>query len=124
GAFGSALEQHLAGVRLGPAARAAVAAAKRLPLGRPDVHGLRPAQAHALSSAAEQASLHSFHLGMAIAAVLVALGGLIGVAGIRNQRAHADADVRAVDCAGGQLLGVHPESAVAPKPGISPEPVA
>lgn len=123
-AFGSALDQHLAGVKLGPAARSAVAAAKRLPLGRPDVHTLAPAQAHALTSAAEQASLHSFHLGMAIAAALVALGGLIGVAGIRNPRADTGADVRAVDCAGGQLVGVHPESAVARKPGISPEPVA
>ena len=57
---------------LGAAARAAVAQAKRLPLGRPDVHGLPPAQAHAVASAAEQASLHSFHLGMAIASVLLA----------------------------------------------------
>jgi EmrB/QacA subfamily drug resistance transporter len=124
GAFGSALEQHLGGVKLGPAARAAIAAAKRLPLGRPDVHGLPPAQAHALSGAAEQASLHSFHLGMAIAAALVALGGLIGVAGIRNPQVHTDADVRAIDCAAGQLLGVNPEASVAPRPGISPEPVA
>jgi len=123
-AFGTALDQHLAGVKLGPAARSAVAAAKRLPLGSPDVHALAPAQAHALTSAAEQASLHSFHLGMAIAAALVALGGLIGVAGIRNPQADTDADVRAVDCAGGQLVGVHPESAVAPRPDISPEPVA
>ena len=55
--------------------------AKRLPLGRPDVHGLPPAQARALTSAAEQASLHSFHLGMAIAAVLVAAGGRGGSGG-------------------------------------------
>ena len=56
-----------AGRGLGAAARAAVAQAKRLPLGRPDVHGLASAQARALTRAAEQASLHSFHLGMAIA---------------------------------------------------------
>jgi EmrB/QacA subfamily drug resistance transporter len=103
GAFGSTLDRHLAGVTLGPAARAAVSAAKRLPLGRPDVHALPAAQAHALSSAAEQASLYSFHLGMAIAAALVALGGLVGVAGIRNPR---DADVHAAECAGGQLVGM------------------
>nr|MBA3808831.1 hypothetical protein [Solirubrobacterales bacterium] len=80
----------------------AVSAAKRLPLGRPDVHGLPVAQAHALNRAAEAASLHSFHLGLAIAAALVGLGGLIGATGIHNPRA----DVRAEDCAGGQLVGL------------------
>ena len=93
---------------LGGAARAAVAEAKRLPLGRPDVHALPPGQARAVATAAEQASLHSFHLGMAIAAVLVAVGGLVGVAGIRNPQA---SDVRAEDCAGGQLVGINPEPA-------------
>jgi EmrB/QacA subfamily drug resistance transporter len=104
--FGARLDSQLAGVQLGAAGRAAVAAAKRLPLGRPDVHGLAPAQARALSRAAEAASLHSFHLGLAIAAALVAIGGMVGVLGIRNPRS----DVRATDCAGGQLVGVsHPE---------------
>ena len=51
--------------------RSAVAEAKRLPLGRPDVARVPPRQAHAVTSAAEQASLHSFHVGMAIAAVLL-----------------------------------------------------
>jgi EmrB/QacA subfamily drug resistance transporter len=84
--FGSALDSRLAGIPLGPAARAAVRQAKRLPLGRPDVHGLLSAQARALTSAAEQASLRSFHLGLAIAAALVAAGGIAGLAGIRNAR--------------------------------------
>jgi EmrB/QacA subfamily drug resistance transporter len=100
--FGSTLESRLSRVALGPAARRAVAAAKRLPLGKPDVHGLPSAQAHALSRAAEAASLHSFHLGVGIAAVLVAVGGLVGVGGIRNPQV----DVRAEECAGGQLVGV------------------
>jgi hypothetical protein len=73
------------------------------------VHALPAAQAHALGSAAEQASMYSFHLGMAIAAALVALGGLVGVAGIRNPRARGRADVSAADCAGGQLVGINPE---------------
>jgi EmrB/QacA subfamily drug resistance transporter len=105
GAFGSTLDSRLAGVRLGPAARAAVSAAKRLPLGRPDVRALPPAQAHVLSSAAEHASLHSFHLGLAIAAALVALGGLIGVAGIRNP----GKDVSEAERADDQLAGINPE---------------
>ena len=56
----------------------AVAEAKRLPLGLPDVARVPPLQAHAVTSAAEQASLHGFHVGMAIAAVLLVAGGLIG----------------------------------------------
>jgi EmrB/QacA subfamily drug resistance transporter len=101
GSFGSSLDSHLAGIRLGPAARTAVAEAKRLPLGRPYVHGLLGTQASALTRAAEQASLHSFHLGMAIAAVLVAVGGMVGVLGIRNPKGKVPAET----CPGGQLVG-------------------
>jgi EmrB/QacA subfamily drug resistance transporter len=100
--FASSLNSRLAGVNLSGAAEAAVREAKKLPLGRPDVHGIPAVQAHALSVAAEAASLHSFHLGMAIAAALVAIGGLVGVAGIRNPQV----DVKAAECAGGQLVGV------------------
>jgi hypothetical protein len=103
-AFSSSLDSHLAGTTLGVAARALVRTTKRLPLGRPNVSGLPPAQAHALREAAEQASLHSFHLGLAIAAVLVAIGGLVGVAGIRNP----SKDVDAAECASGQLTGINP----------------
>jgi EmrB/QacA subfamily drug resistance transporter len=105
--FGSALDQRLAGTALSPAARTVVSEAKRLPLGRPDVHGLSSAQARVLTSAAEQASLHSFHLGLAIAAALVAVGGLAGAIGIRNQRT----EVRAKTCPGGQLVGSSAEIA-------------
>jgi MFS family permease len=101
--FVAAMNSRLTGVTLGDAAQAAVREAKRLPLGRPDVHGLPSAQAHVVRVAAEGASLHAFHLGMAVAAVLVAIGGLVGAAGIQNPRR---ADVRAADCAGGQLVGV------------------
>jgi EmrB/QacA subfamily drug resistance transporter len=100
--FASSIDRRLAGTSLGSAARTAVGEAKKLPLGRPSVHGVPSAQAHAVSAAAEAASLHSFHLGMAIAAALVALGGLVGLAGIRNPRTEA---VRAEDCAGGALVG-------------------
>jgi EmrB/QacA subfamily drug resistance transporter len=100
--FGSALDGRLSGTALGAAGRAAVQAAKRLPLGRPDVGGLPAPQARALGRAAEQASVHSFHLGVAIAAGLVALGGIVGAAGIRNPRM----DVHAVECAAGQLVGL------------------
>ena len=103
--FAASLNSRLQDTPLGGAAQAAVRAAKRLPLGQPDVHGVPAAQAHAVSLAAQQASLHSFHLGMMIAAALVALGGVVGVAGIRNPQV----DVHASECAGGALVGVSPE---------------
>jgi EmrB/QacA subfamily drug resistance transporter len=84
--FVADLDGRVAGVRLGAAGRAALAAARRLPLGLPDVRAVPAAQAHALTHAAQQASLHGFHVGMAIAAGLLAVGGLIGAGGIRNRR--------------------------------------
>jgi EmrB/QacA subfamily drug resistance transporter len=100
--FGSSLDDRLSGTALGVAARAAVREAKRLPLGTPNVHGLTGTEAHALRSAAEQASLHSFHLGLTIAAVLVAVGGIAGALGIRNPRTEV---IHARSCPGGQLVG-------------------
>jgi EmrB/QacA subfamily drug resistance transporter len=47
------------------------------------------------------ASVHAFHVGIAIAAVLVGLGGLLGLIGIRNPRR----EVTCESCAGGQLEG-------------------
>jgi EmrB/QacA subfamily drug resistance transporter len=107
-AFGSSLDAHLASssVRLGPSATVAVREAKRLPLGLPDVHGLPPRQAHAVTSAAELASLHSFHLGLAIAAALVALGGITGTLGVRNP----ERIVHAATCEGGALVGASPDA--------------
>jgi EmrB/QacA subfamily drug resistance transporter len=100
--FGARMDGGVSGTQLSAAGRAALSAAKRLPLGRPDVSGLPAAQAHALSRAAEAASLHSFHLGMAIAAALVAFGGAVGALGIRNVRRGP----RAEECPAGQLVGV------------------
>jgi EmrB/QacA subfamily drug resistance transporter len=100
--FGSSLDGRLSGTALGEAGRAAVRAAKRLPLGTPNVRGLSASEGHAIRSAAEQASLHSFHLGLAIAAALVAIGGVTGALGIQNPRKEI---IHAKDCAGGQLVG-------------------
>jgi hypothetical protein len=46
--------------------------------------------------------VHSFHLGLAIAALLLAAGGAIGALGIRNPHGL----VRAKECPEGQLVGV------------------
>ena len=107
GSFASRLHTRLAGVTLAPATRAALKSAERLPLGRPDVSALPSGQAHALSNAAQAASLHSFHLGIAIAAVLVAIGGVVGAAFIRNPRGK----VHAESCPGGPLVGSSAELA-------------
>jgi len=106
--FSSALDSHLAEVALGAPARVAVNEAKRLPLGRPDVRALPAAQARAVTAAAEEASLRSFHIGLGVAAVLVAAGGLAGAAGIRNPKRLV---VRAETCPGGALVGASPDAA-------------
>ncbi len=106
--FSSSLDSRLSSVALSDAARTAVAEAKRLPLGLPTLHGMPSAQAHAIRTAAEGASLHSFHLGMVIAALLVAIGGIVGVAGIRNPRREEE-EIHAESCPGGQLVGASSE---------------
>ncbi len=99
--FVSGLDSNLAGRPLGPPAKAAVAEAKRLPLGRPSTAGLPRAQASAITLAADDASLKSFHLGLGIATVLVAAGGLAGAVGVRNPGRAVSAE----ECEGGQLVG-------------------
>jgi EmrB/QacA subfamily drug resistance transporter len=99
--FVSGLNANLAGHPLGPRADAAVAEAKKLPLGRPDTSGLPTVQARAVTAAADEASLEAFHLGLGIAALLVAGGGLAGAIGVRNPRRA----VLAEECEGGQLVG-------------------
>jgi EmrB/QacA subfamily drug resistance transporter len=57
--------------------------------------------------AANDASVRAFHEAMAVCAVLVAAGGVIGAFGIENPRRTVEAE----QCAGGQLVGA-PEAAV------------
>ncbi len=97
GQFASAVDHHLAGRSLSPAARSAVVQAKKQTLARVDPAHAGPEVAGAVQSA----SVHAFHVGIGIAAVLVGLGGLLGLLGIRNPRR----EVRCEDCAGGQLAG-------------------
>jgi EmrB/QacA subfamily drug resistance transporter len=95
--FGSALDQRLRGRTLSAPARTAVAQARRQTLARVDPARAGPEVARAVQAA----SVHAFHVGIGVSATLVALGGLLGLGGIRNPRRA----VRCEDCAGGQLAG-------------------
>jgi EmrB/QacA subfamily drug resistance transporter len=95
--FKSTLQHHLSGVSLSPAARSAVAQARQETLARVDAARVGATVARAV----ETASVDAFHFGIGISAVLVALGGLIGLVGIVNPR-HV---VPCADCPGGQLAG-------------------
>ena len=66
---------------------------------------------------AADSSVEAFHLAMAISAALVAFGGVLGLAGIRNPERR----VRAHECPGGQLAGAPQEAARerAPEPALS-----
>jgi predicted MFS family arabinose efflux permease len=95
--FGSTLDHRLAGVRLSQAGQAAVAQARRQTLARVD-----PARAGIeVADAVQTASVDAFRLGIGISTSLVALGGLLGLAGIRNPRR----SVRCGECPGGQFAG-------------------
>jgi MFS family permease len=95
--FKTSLSQNLAGIRLSPAAQTAVAQARGQTLARVDAARAGVQVAHAVQSA----SVEAFHLGVGISAVLVALGGVLGLVGISNPRRA----VRCEDCAGGQFAG-------------------
>jgi EmrB/QacA subfamily drug resistance transporter len=103
--FGSALESRIDGRPLPPAAKAAVQQARSQTLARVD-----PARAGPdVADAVQDASVHAFRVGMGIAAVLVALGGVLGIVGIRDPRR----EVSCEGCAGGQFAGQPVDVAVA-----------
>lgn len=120
GRFASALDANVAGYPLGAGAQAVVTAAKRVPLGRPDVQSVSPAVGRALTHAANDASLTAFHFGIAIAAALVAGGGIIGAIGITNP----DRVVLASTCEGGQIVGAPLDAAECPEAHVGAEAVA
>ena len=101
GSFAAAIDERLDGRPLSAEAARVVDEAKARTLVRADVDGLAAGEAQAVASAVEDASLDAFHHGMGIAAVLVGLGGVIGIVGIRNPRR----EVLAEECSGGPLAG-------------------
>ena len=102
GTFTTTIDAALAGRSLSGAGRAAVTAARHETLARAGTAGLSGPEARVVSGAVERASVKAFHTGIGIAAALVGLGGLLGLAGIVDPRRR----VAAEGCGGGQIVGV------------------
>jgi len=105
--FGASLEDELGRAADRPGVAAAIDVAKRQPLSDVAVSGAPPAVQRVVDQAAADASISAFHVGIAIATGLVALGGVLGLAGIVNPRRRVEAE----ECPGGQLVGVTAEGA-------------
>jgi EmrB/QacA subfamily drug resistance transporter len=107
GQFATTVDERLAGEQLSPAAQEVVREAKDQTLTTVDPVGLPAGEAVTVSRAAEDASVTAFHRGVGIAAALVALGGVLGLLGIRNPRR----EVPCEGCPGGPLAGAPLEAA-------------
>jgi hypothetical protein len=105
--FSGALREQIDATSLSAPGRAVVHAAEDRVLVRADVSALSPAEASTVARATEAASVEAFHIGMAISAGLVALGGILGLALVRNPRR----EVACAGCAGGQLAGAPSDAA-------------
>src|SRR5215208_1595138 len=106
GQYGSRLSDALGGLRGQPEVADAVVAVRDRPFAVVRPAGMEPGLADEFARAQQEASVDSFHFGIGIAVVLVALGGVLGLTGIRNPRR----DVEAEGCPGGQFVGI-PEEA-------------
>jgi hypothetical protein len=105
--FGSSLREDIGPAASRPAVNAAIKDAEKQPLARVSVPNAPPRVRARIEQVSEDASVDAFRLAIGIATVLVALGGLLGLAGIVNPRR----EVKACDCPGGQLVGATAEAA-------------
>jgi EmrB/QacA subfamily drug resistance transporter len=104
-AFASHVDAALRRAALDPGSREAIGRAKRQPLGPPSLIGVPSGERVLLRATFEDASVHAFRVADTIAAVLVAGGGLIALAGIRNPRREVAAEL----CPAGALCGASQE---------------
>jgi predicted MFS family arabinose efflux permease len=105
--FGASLRDDLGAAANRPAVSRAIQEAERQPLASVAVDDAPPAVRARLARASRDSSIDAFRLAIAIATGLVALGGLLGLAGLVNPRR----EVKACDCPGGQLVGSTAEAA-------------
>ncbi len=104
---GASLRDELGARANTPVVRAAIEEAERQPLAQVDVADAPPAVRAEVARASRESSVDAFRLAIAIGTGLVALGGLLGLAGIVNPRR----EVKACDCPGGQIVGATAEAA-------------
>ena len=105
--FGSSLREDVGPAASRPAVNAAIDEAEKQPLARVTVPNAPPRVRARIEQASKDASVDAFRLAIGIATGLVALGGVLGLAGIVNARR----EVKACDCPGGQLVGATAEAA-------------
>jgi hypothetical protein len=89
--FGSSLDDNLGDRPLTPAVERTISDAKAQPLAVPDTTSLPRVQATRVDSASADASTSAFHLGTAIAGILMILGGIVSAFGIENPRRKIEA---------------------------------
>jgi hypothetical protein len=110
-------ETFFPGQRLDPPARAAIAEAKKRPLGGATLKAVPLDERPRLHAAFNDASEDAFHVGIIISAGLAATGGIISLIGIVNPRRK----VEACDCPGGAFVGASEDVAHVHRP-PAPEP--
>ncbi|HYN92198.1 MAG TPA: DHA2 family efflux MFS transporter permease subunit [Thermoleophilaceae bacterium] len=106
-AFGSALRDELAAEARRPEVARALEEAQKQPLASVVVDDAPPRVRAEVARASRDASVEALHVAISIATDLVALGGVLGLAGLVNPRRR----VEAADCPGGQLAGATGEGA-------------
>jgi len=116
--FSSTLAARLDGRPLSPPARAAVEQARRQTLTVASPGGVPASERVLIARATESASVRAFHVGLGIAAALMAAGGVLGVVGIVNPRRY----VCAAECPGGQIAGAPREAGREPARALAPVP--
>jgi EmrB/QacA subfamily drug resistance transporter len=105
--FAASLRDDLGPAANRPAVSRAIDDAAQQPLARVSVDEAPPAVQARLDRASLESSIDAFHVAIAIATILVALGGVLGLAGLVNP----SREVKACDCPGGQLVGATAEAA-------------
>jgi hypothetical protein len=115
GSFQGRLTHDVAGRPLSAPARAAVTIAHTRPLVI-STAGVPAPERAVVRAALVDASVHAFRVGMLIAALLAALGGIASLIGIENPRRK----VACAECPGGAFVGASTD--VAPRPAPAPEP--